>query len=293
MIEKEQPSVLIIDSIQTLYTEELSSAPGSVAQVRETAARLVRLAKERRIALFLVGQVTKEGMIAGPRVLEHMVDTVLYFEGGKDSRYRLLRAVKNRFGAVNELGIFAMGEEGLRQVTNPSAIFLSRGELELPGSMVFVTWEGTRPLLIEMQALVDTSYGGNPKRLSLGFDLNRLSMIHAVLHRHAGIASYDQDVYLNVVGGMKISETALDLPGLLAIVSSLRNQPVSRGWVAFGEIGLAGEIRPVHRGQERLQEAAKHGFTHALVPKGNLSKRDFGLKAYGVETVQEALQLVF
>ncbi|MHA7841113.1 MAG: DNA repair protein RadA [Gammaproteobacteria bacterium] len=264
-----QPQVMVIDSIQTVHTHDVSSAPGSVSQVRESAARLVRYAKEQGVALILVGHVTKEGALAGPRVLEHMVDTVLYFEGQRDNRYRVIRAVKNRFGAVNELGIFAMTEQGLKAVNNPSAIFLSRSEQPVSGSVVMVTWEGTRPLLVEVQALVDESYLANPRRVAVGLDQQRLAMLLAVLHRHGGIATYNQDVFLNVVGGVRVTETAADLAVQLAVVSSLNNKPLPRDWVVMGEVGLAGEIRPVNCGQERLQEAAKHGFKKAIVPKGN------------------------
>ena len=267
--QSHKPQVMVIDSIQTVHTDEVSSAPGSVSQVRESAARLVRYAKEQGVALILVGHVTKEGALAGPRVLEHMVDTVLYFEGQRDNRYRVIRAVKNRFGAVNELGIFAMTEQGLKAVNNPSAIFLSRSEAPVSGSVVMVTWEGTRPLLVEVQALVDQSYLANPRRVAVGLDQQRLAMLLAVLHRHGGMATYNQDVFLNVVGGVRVTETAADLAVQLAVVSSLNNKPLPQDWVVMGEVGLAGEIRPVSCGQERLQEAAKHGFKKAIVPKGN------------------------
>ncbi len=271
--DKEKPQVMVIDSIQTVYTELLQSAPGSVAQVREAAAQLVRFAKQTNTALFIVGHVTKEGTLAGPRVLEHMVDTVLYFEGDPAERYRILRAVKNRFGAVNEIGVFAMTEHGLKGVSNPSSIFLSRHEEPVPGSVIMVTREGTRPLMVEVQALVDESHSNNPKRIAVGLEQNRLAMLLAVLHRHGGIAMYDQDVFVNVVGGVRVSETAADLPVLLAALSSFRARPLPEDLIAFGEIGLAGEIRPVPNGQERLKEAAKHGFTRAVIPKANGPKR--------------------
>jgi len=267
-----KPQVMVIDSIQTIYTELLQSAPGAVAQVRESAAQLVRFAKQTNTALFLVGHVTKEGTLAGPRVLEHMVDTVLYFEGDSGERYRMIRAIKNRFGAVNELGLFAMTETGLKTVSNPSAIFLSRHDEPVAGSVITVTREGNRPLLIEVQALVDESHLGNPRRVTLGLDQNRLSMLLAVLHRHGGIPMYDQDVFINIVGGVRVTETAADTGMLLSILSSFRDQPLPQKLITFGEIGLAGEIRPVPNGQERLKEAAKHGFTHAVIPKGNMPK---------------------
>ncbi|EIJ42561.1 DNA repair protein RadA [Beggiatoa alba B18LD] len=268
----EQPRIMVIDSIQTVYTDVLQSAPGSVAQVRESAAQLVRFAKQANTAIFLVGHVTKEGALAGPRVLEHMVDTVLYFEGESDSRFRVIRAIKNRFGAVNELGIFAMTDKGLKEVSNPSAIFLSRHEEEVAGSVIMVTREGSRPMLVEVQALVDTSHMPNPRRVTLGLDQNRLAMLLAVLSRHGGIITYDQDVFVNIVGGVRVSETGADLAVLLAILSSLKNVPLSKELVVFGEVGLAGEIRPVPNGLERLREAAKHGFKKAIVPKANAPK---------------------
>ncbi|MGJ3493461.1 Lon protease 2 [Piscirickettsia salmonis] len=288
--EIEQPKVLIVDSIQTIFTESLQSAPGGVAQVRESAAILTQFAKRTGTCLFLVGHVTKEGALAGPRVLEHMVDTVLYFEGEQDSRFRLLRAVKNRFGAANELGIFAMTETGLKTVSNPSAIFLSRYEDLQPGSVVMVAWEGTRPLLVEVQALVDESHSSNPRRIAVGLDQQRLAMLLAVLNRHGGIASYDQDVFINVVGGMKITETAADLALLLACVSSLRGKALSQELIVFGEIGLSGEIRPVQRGLERIKEAAKHGFTQAIVPFANCPKQKIdGIEIVGVKHLEDAL----
>jgi len=291
--EKEKPEVMVIDSIQTMYTELLTSAPGAVAQVRESAARMVRFAKQTGTSIFLVGHVTKEGALAGPRVLEHMVDTVLYFEGDPGSRYRVIRAVKNRFGAVNELGVFAMDEKGLKAVSNPSAIFLSRHPEPVSGSVIMVTREGTRPMLVEAQALVDTSHLGNPRRVALGLEQNRLAMLLAVLHRHAGIAMFDQDVYVNVVGGVRISETAADLPVLLAALSSFRNKPLPSDLVVFGEVGLAGEVRPVANGEERLQESVKHGFKRAIVPQANVPKRPIkGLQVDGVHRLHEALDLL-
>lgn len=272
LAKQAKPQVMVIDSIQTIYTELSQSAPGSITQVRESAAQLVRFAKQTNTALFLVGHVTKEGTLAGPRVLEHMVDTVLYFEGDSGERYRMIRAIKNRFGAVNELGLFAMTETGLKTVSNPSAIFLSRHDEPVAGSVITVTREGNRPLLIEVQALVDESHLGNPRRVTLGLDQNRLSMLLAVLHRHGGIPMYDQDVFINIVGGVRVTETAADTGMLLSILSSFRDQPLPQKLFTFGEIGLAGEIRPVPNGQERLKEAAKHGFTHAVIPKGNMPK---------------------
>ncbi len=291
---REQPKVMVIDSIQTIFTEQLQSAPGGVAQVRESAALLVRFAKQSGTAIFLVGHVTKEGALAGPRVLEHMVDTVLYFEGESDGRLRLLRAVKNRFGAVNELGVFGMTDKGLKEVTNPSAIFLTRAQEAVPGSVVMATWEGTRPMLVEVQALVDTSHMANPKRVTLGLDQNRLAMLLAVLHRHGGIPTYDQDVFLNVVGGVKVLETASDLALMAAVISSLRNKPLPHDLLVFGEIGLSGEIRPVPSGQERLKEAAKHGFKRAIVPKGNAPKEaPAGLQIIAVPRLEQALDALF
>ncbi|MAS82057.1 MAG: DNA repair protein RadA [Legionellales bacterium] len=269
---KEKAKVIVIDSIQTVYSDILQSAPGSVAQVRECAAQLVRFAKHTNTALFLVGHVTKEGTLAGPRVLEHMVDTVLYFEGDSSSRYRVVRTVKNRYGAVNELGIFDMTDKGLREVSNPSAIFLSRHDEQVSGSAIMVTREGTRPMLVEVQALVDQSHLGNPRRVALGLEQNRLAMLLAVLHRHIGISMSDQDVFINVVGGVRIAETAADLPLLLAIISSFKNKPLPKDMVMFGEIGLSGEIRPVQNGVERLNEAAKHGFKQSLIPIANKPK---------------------
>jgi DNA repair protein RadA/Sms len=288
-IEAEAPAVCVIDSIQTLYSDQLTSAPGSVAQVRECAAQLTRLAKSSGVAVILVGHVTKEGAIAGPRVLEHIVDTVLYFEGDTHSSFRLVRAIKNRFGAVNEIGVFAMTERGLKGVANPSAIFLSTHGQPVPGSCVLVTLEGTRPLLVEIQALVDSG-GPSPRRLSVGLERDRLAMLLAVLHRHGGIACGDQDVFVNAVGGVRISEPAADLAVLLAIHSSLRGRPLPRGFVAFGEVGLAGEVRPAPRGQERLREAAKLGFSLALVPKANAPKKPIeGLEVIAVDRIEQAI----
>ena len=289
-LEARKPDVAVIDSIQTVYSETLQSAPGSVAQVRECAAQLTRFAKSSGTALLLVGHVTKEGALAGPRVLEHMVDCVLYFEGDTHSSFRLVRAIKNRFGAVNELGVFAMTDKGLKGVSNPSALFLSQHGGEVPGSCVMVTQEGSRPLLVEVQALVDEAHAPNPRRLSVGLEQNRLAMLLAVLHRHAGIAAFDQDVFVNAVGGVKIDEPAADLPVLLAIVSSLRGKPLPGKLVAFGEIGLAGEVRPVQRGQERLKEAAKLGFTRAIVPKANAPKVSIdGIEVIPVDRVEQAV----
>jgi DNA repair protein RadA/Sms len=285
-----RPKLLVIDSIQTLYTEQLQSAPGAVAQVRESAAQLVRMAKRENISLFIVGHVTKEGTLAGPRVLEHMVDTVLYFEGEASGRYRVLRAVKNRFGAVNEIGIFVMTEQGLKAVSNPSAIFLSRHEKPVSGSTILVTREGTRPLLVEVQALVAESHAPQPRRVTVGLEQNRLVMLLAVLQRHGGVTTWDQDVFINIVGGVRISETAADLPLILAALSSLRNKPLPQQLVAFGEIGLAGEIRPVPHGEERLREAAKHGFTQAIIPKANHPRSAIkGLDIISVQHIQDVM----
>ncbi|MCS6809738.1 MAG: DNA repair protein RadA, partial [Tepidimonas sp.] len=298
-LQQQRPAVAVIDSIQTVYTEQLSSAPGSVAQVRECAALLTRTAKASGTTLVLVGHVTKDGALAGPRVLEHMVDTVLYFEGDTHSSFRLVRAIKNRFGAVSELGVFAMTERGLKGVGNPSALFLSQHREPVPGSCVLATLEGTRPLLVEVQALVDAG-GPAPRRLSVGLERDRLAMLLAVLHRHAGIATADQDVFVNAVGGVRIAEPAADLAVLLAVASSLRGRPLPRGFVAFGEVGLAGEVRPAQRGQERLKEAAKLGMAVAVVPKANLPRKPEaafarateGLTLHGVERVEEALEVV-
>ena len=290
---EEKPRLVVIDSIQTMYSDQLMAAPGSVSQVRESAARLVRYAQETGTSVFLVGHVTKEGGIAGPRVLEHMVDAVLYFEGESGSRFRVLRAFKNRFGAVNELGVFAMTDRGLREVPNPSAIFLSGSSSPQPGSTVMVTREGTRPLLVEVQALVDHSPLANPRRVALGLEQNRLAMQLAVMHRHGGIAVHDQDVFINIVGGIRIQETAADLPVLLAILSSLRNRPMATPTVAFGEVGLSGEIRPVPNGEERLREAATHGFRRAIVSRANAPRKaPAGLEVIAVECLREALEAV-
>jgi len=289
-IEKHQSNVVIIDSIQTIYSEELSSAPGSVTQVRECAAQLTRVAKQSNITLIFVGHVTKEGTLAGPRVLEHIVDTVLYFEGDPHSSFRMIRAAKNRFGAVNELGVFAMTEKGLKEVTNPSALFLSHHHEKVSGTCITVTQEGTRPLLIEIQALVDASHSNNPKRLSVGLEHNRLALLLATLHKHAGIACYDQDVFINAVGGVKISEPGVDLAVLCAIVSSFKNKPIDQKTIIFGEVGLAGEVRPVQRGQERIKEAAKLGFNRAIIPKANVAKQKIsGIEIIPVENLSQAL----
>ena len=294
-LEATQPTIAVIDSIQTVYSDQLTSAPGSVAQVRECAAHLTRAAKSSGVCIVLVGHVTKEGALAGPRVLEHMVDTVLYFEGDTHSSFRLVRAIKNRFGAVNEIGVFAMTEKGLKGVSNPSAIFLSQHSEPVPGSCVMVTLEGTRPLLVEIQALVDSG-GPSPRRLSVGLDKDRLAMLLAVLHRHAGVACMDQDVFVNAVGGVRISEPAADLAVMLAITSSLRGKALPKGFIAFGEVGLAGEVRPAPRGQERLKEAAKLGFSVAIVPKANAPKKNDkafeGLTIHAVERIEQALDVV-
>ncbi len=289
-IDAARPQVVVVDSIQTVYSDALTSAPGSVAQVRECAAQLTRYAKSSGICMLMVGHVTKDGHLAGPRVLEHIVDTVLYFEGDTHSSFRLVRSIKNRFGAVNELGVFAMTEKGLKGVSNPSAIFLSQHAEMVPGACVLVTQEGSRPLLVEIQALVDTAHIPNPRRLAVGLEQHRLAMLLAVLHRHAGIACFDQDVFLNAVGGVKISEPAADLAVLLAIQSSIRNRALPKELIVFGEVGLAGEIRPCPRGQERLKEAAKLGFTIAIIPKANLPKSKIaGLRVIPVERIDEAI----
>ena len=292
-LKAERPEVAVIDSIQTVYTEALQSAPGSVAQVRECAQELTRNAKTSGASVIMVGHVTKEGTLAGPRVLEHIVDTVLYFEGDTGSSYRLVRAFKNRFGAVNELGVFAMTEKGLKGVNNPSALFLNRSEREAPGSCVVVTQEGTRPLLVEIQALVDTAHTPTPRRLTVGLDPNRLAMLLAVLHRHGGVACFDQDVFVNAVGGVRIGEPAADLAVLMAVLSSIRNKPLPHKLAVFGEIGLAGEIRPVQRGQERIREAVKLGFDTLLVPKANLPKQKIGgTRIVGLESLTEAIDFL-
>jgi DNA repair protein RadA/Sms len=291
--QQHQPELLVVDSIQVMHSLEVPSAPGSVSQVRESAAYLIRYAKQTNTVLFLVGHVTKDGNLAGPKVLEHMIDCFIMLEGGSESKFRILRGQKNRFGAVNELGVFAMTEQGLLEVKNPSAIFLARTEEDAPGSLVMVLWEGTRPLLVEIQALVDSSQLGNPRRVAVGLDQNRLAMLLAVLHRHGGLYMADQDVFVNVVGGVKVSETSADLALLLAIVSSFRDQPLPQDLVVFGEVGLAGEIRPVPGGQERLQEAAKHGFTRAIVPKANMPKHKIaGIEIVGVTKIAQALEAI-
>lgn len=288
--ESLQPAVMVVDSIQVMHWPELPSAPGSVAQVRECAALLTRFAKQSGTVLILVGHVTKDGSLAGPKVLEHMIDASIMLDSTDDSRYRTLRSHKNRFGAVNELGVFAMTEQGLREVNNPSAIFLSRGQDVASGSVVMVVWEGTRPLLVEIQALVDGNAYGNPRRVAVGLDQNRLAMLLAVLHRHGGLMLGDQDVFVNVVGGVKVNETSADLASLLAMVSSFRNRPVPRDMVVFGEVGLSGEIRPVPSGQERIREAAKHGFRTAIVPAANAPRESLGdMRIIGVHKLSEAL----
>jgi DNA repair protein RadA/Sms len=285
-----KPKVIVIDSIQVMHMAEIQSAPGSVAQVRESAADLTRYAKQTGTVLFLVGHVTKDGTLAGPKVLEHMIDCSLQLEGSSDSRFRTLRSHKNRFGAVNELGVFAMLENGLKEVKNPSSIFLNRGETPSPGSVVMVVWEGTRPLLVEIQALVDQSHMNNPRRVAVGMDHNRLAMLLAVLHRHGGLHTGDQDVFVNVVGGVKVLETSGDLALLLAVVSSFRDRALPQDLMVFGEVGLSGEIRPVPNGQERIREAAKHGFKRAIVPKGNVPKEPLkGMEIVGVSQLGEAI----
>jgi DNA repair protein RadA/Sms len=290
--EKERPKILVIDSVQTMFTSSISSAPGGVSQVKESAALLVRFAKSTDTAVFLVGHVTKDGALAGPRVLEHMVDAVLYFEGQSDSRFRVIRAIKNRFGAVNELGVFAMTETGLKEVSNPSAIFLSRQPEPTPGSAVMVTWEGTRSMLVEVQALVDDATGPQARRITAGLEHNRLAILLAVLHRHGGIATFAQDVFINVVGGVKVSETGSDLALLAAVVSSLRNRVFANDTIIFGEVGLAGEIRPVQNGQERLKEALKHGFKRAIIPYANAPKQLSGMEIVAVKHLQDMLPFV-
>lgn len=292
-LERERPQVVVIDSIQTLFSDALTSAPGSVAQVRECAAQLTRFAKRHGTTILLVGHVTKEGSLAGPRVLEHIVDAVLYFEGDTHSSFRMIRAIKNRFGAVNELGVFAMTDKGLREVSNPSALFLSQHRQPVAGACVLVTQEGTRPLLVEVQALVDDAHAPQPRRLAVGVEQNRLALLLAVLHRHAGVAVFDQDVFVNAVGGVRINEPAADLAVLLAIVSSLKDRPLPEKLVVFGEVGLAGEVRPVQRGQERLREAAKLGFTHAIVPKANRPRQPIeGMTVTSVERLADAVAAV-
>ena len=285
-----KPKVIVIDSIQTMATDLSASAPGSVTQVRDCAAQLTQYAKQTKTILLMIGHVTKGGALAGPRILEHMVDAVLYFEGDPGGRYRIVRAVKNRFGAVNEISVFAMSERGLQQVSNPSSIFLSNQENPSSGSMVMVTREATRPLLIEIQALVDQS-NGSPKRVSVGLDQNRLSLQLAILHKHSGIATFDQDVFVNVVGGIKVSETASDLVVMMAIVSSLRDKVIPSKWIAFGEVGLTGEVRPVFNAMERLSEAQKQGFKVAIIPKGNSPKKTIkGIKIISVGYLYQAIQ---
>jgi DNA repair protein RadA/Sms len=288
-----EPRLVVIDSIQVMFSDDVDSAPGGVSQVRECAATLIQQAKRSGAILMLVGHVTKEGNLAGPRVLEHMIDTFVMLEGDNDGRYRTLRSSKNRFGAVNELGIFAMTDKGLLEVSNPSAIFLSRTEEETPGSVVMVVFEGTRPLLVEAQALVDDSALGNPRRVAVGFEQNRLAMLLAVLHRHGGLQVGDQDVFVNAVGGIRVAETSCDLALLMAVVSSFRNRALPRDLVCFGEIGLSGEIRPVPNGQERLREAAKHGFLRAIVPRANLPKKPIdNMQVIGANKLSEALDAV-
>ena len=293
LAQQEKPAIMVIDSIQVMHVADISSAPGSVSQVREGAALLTRFAKQHQVAIFMVGHVTKDGTLAGPKVLEHCVDCSVLLEGDGDSRYRTLRCQKNRFGAVNELGVFAMTAHGMKEVSNPSAIFLNRGEAESPGSVVMAIWEGTRPLLVELQALVDYSQLSNPRRLAVGTEHNRLALLLAVLHRHGGVQMSDQDVFINVVGGVKVEETSADLPLILAMVSSFRDKPVAQDLISFGEVGLSGEIRPVPSGQERLQEAVKHGFRRAIIPKGNMPKQAIpGMEVLGVSTLAEALELL-
>ncbi|MBU2923189.1 DNA repair protein RadA [Colwellia sp. 1_MG-2023] len=290
---KEQPKIIVIDSIQVMHMSEIQSAPGSVSQVRESAAYLTRFAKQYHVAILLVGHVTKDGSLAGPKVLEHCIDCSIMLEGSTDSRYRTLRGNKNRFGAVNELGVFAMTGEGLKEVKNPSAIFLSRTEEQTAGSVVMVLWEGTRPLLVEIQALVDHSALGNPRRVAVGADQNRLSMLLAILHRHGGLQLNDQDVFVNVVGGIKVTETSIDLALILALVSSFKDNALPQDLVIFGEVGLSGEIRPVPSGQERINEAAKHGFKRAIVPFNNMPKQAIkGMEVIGVKKLSEALEVI-
>nr|WP_256548352.1 DNA repair protein RadA [Xenorhabdus bovienii] len=291
--EQEQPKLMVIDSIQVMHMADIQSSPGSVAQVRETAAYLTRFAKTRGVAIIMVGHVTKDGSLAGPKVLEHCIDCSVMLDGEADSRFRTLRSHKNRFGAVNELGVFAMTEQGLREVSNPSAIFLSRGDEVTSGSSVMVVWEGTRPLLVEVQALVDHSMLSNPRRVAVGLEQNRLAILLAVLHRHGGLQMADQDVFVNVVGGVKVTETSADLALLLSLVSSFRDRPLPRDLMVFGEVGLAGEIRPVPSGQERISEAAKHGFKRAIVPHANMPKKALPeMKVFGVKKLADALSVL-
>lgn len=292
ILTNKKPAFVVIDSIQTLYNKEYPGAPGTVTQVRECSARLARVAKQEKIAIFLVGHVTKTGEVAGPRVLEHIVDAVIFFEGQHDYRYRMLRSLKNRFGAVNELGVFAMTEQGLKEVKNPSGIFLSRGKAAVPGSVVMVAWEGTRPLLLEIQALVDDATGQVARRVTVGTELNRLIMLLAILNRHAAVYTAGQDVFINLVGGLRVQETSTDLSLLVAVISSVKNKPLPQNIVVFGEVGLAGEIRPVPFGQERLKEAAKQGFTKALIPRTNINNSMIpaGMEVVGVETLGEVME---
>lgn len=295
LLHKEQPKILIIDSIQTIYTDKTTGAPGSLTQLKECTAYLTRYAKQTETALFLTGHVNKEGALAGPRVLEHMVDTVLYFEGETYQKLRFIRAIKNRFGPINELGVFAMTDKGLKEIKNPSAILLSRPDTISPGSLITTSWEGNRPLLVELQALVDTSHLSNPRRVAVGLDASRLAMLLAVLHRHGGIKTYDQDIFINVVGGVRILETSgVDLPVLLTILSSFYNRTLPKNLMAFGEVGLSGEIRPVTGGQERLQAALKHGFTCAVIPESNTPKKNIpGLEIIPITNLNQAIQHLF
>ena len=288
-----KPQIIVVDSIQVMHLSDIQSSPGSVAQVRECASFLTRYAKTRQVAIIMVGHVTKDGTLAGPKVLEHAIDCSLLLEGEADSRFRTLRSHKNRFGAVNELGVFGMTEQGLREVKNPSAIFLSRGDEQTPGSSVMVLWEGTRPLLVEIQALVDHSMLANPRRVAVGLEQNRLALLLAVLHRHGGLQMSDQDVFVNVVGGVKVGETGADLALLLALISSFRNRPLPQDLVVFGEVGLAGEIRPVTSGQERISEAAKHGFKRAIVPFANKPKSAVeNMQVFTVKKLSDALAVL-
>lgn len=290
LAQQEKPDLMVIDSIQVMHVANVQSAPGGVSQVRESAAHLTRYAKQNNVSMFIVGHVTKDGSLAGPKVLEHCIDCSMMLDGDNDSRYRTLRGHKNRFGAVNELGVFAMTETGMKEVRNPSAIFLNRSELHSPGSSVLVVWEGSRPLLVEIQALVDYSQTGNPRRVAVGTEQNRLAMLLAVLHRHGDLQMSDQDVFINVVGGIKVTETGADLALLLSLVSSFRNRPLPRDLIVFGEVGLAGEIRPVPNGSERLAEAAKHGFKKAIVPSANVPKADIGMEVVAVTELRQALE---
>ena len=293
LASQQKPEIMVIDSIQVMHVSDIQSAPGSVAQVRESAAYLTRFAKQHHIAMFVVGHVTKDGSLAGPKVLEHCIDCSMMLEGESDGRFRTLRSHKNRFGAVNELGVFGMTEKGLKEVGNPSAIFLSKNQVQSPGSIVMVVWEGTRPLLVEIQALVDYSQLANPKRVTVGLEQNRLAMLLAVMHKHGNLQMSDQDVFVNVVGGVKVTETSADLAVLLAMMSSFRNNPLPDDLIVFGEVGLAGEIRPVPNGSERLQEAAKHGFKRAIVPLANKPKKPLtGLEVVGVATLLDALEAI-